>query len=401
MNTNLSKYCFALMVVFHSNSYAGFFEQLGTELQKAVANELPKSFGAENSTSGQYCDVLTNSAEINEIAKYKKRLIEEHGVKYTVDTNDLQLSNFVYRKLSSLYQRSLTEFSSKTSAQEISINKCLVKNRDSDIVYLFVNNKEEYVSLKNKIENIDKPSKSGFYNRSIIGDYSGNARAVDWVGKAQTFGLPPEWIIGWTVMLDPSLNELRKVFPQLVEPMKSALVTLDKDKNERLAREANEKKENEARAAVIAEKNKKRNDFGKTSEGKLIEFYKIFQMVQTCHEMRKDYAVQFISVSDYIDSQKRMRAIENHFKPTLKTKTTDELWRMAEVEIRGADIFSDSEKNLGLDNLRLDVITILKEQNRRSPEKAREACVEVQEAFIFATDKQLGQKGKPPISKNF
>jgi hypothetical protein len=62
-----------------------------------------------------------------------------------------------------------------------------------------------------------------------------------------------------------------------------------------------------------------------TPDGKLAEIYGYTIIIKTCIEIRQDYAIQFISPSEYEKAKNNTKRIESYLKPSLKM-STDEIW---------------------------------------------------------------------------
>ncbi len=77
----------------------------------------------------------------------------------------------------------------------------------------------------------------------------------------------------------------------------------------------------------------------KTPDGNLVWAYQHFQIIQLCHDLRKDFAVKFIGISDYNDYRIKIKSLETKLKPSLTQKNVDVLYSTAEERNRNFQPF--------------------------------------------------------------
>jgi len=100
-----------------------------------------------------------------------------------------------------------------------------------------------------------------------------------------------------------------------------------------------------------------------TADQKLQNVYMNYMLLKTCVEIRQDYIVQFVSPTEFSTAKKHTKAIEKHFKPTLKL-STDVVWNNAvkflqkNPQASGADTFKVL-RNQPLESLKADCETFV------------------------------------------
>jgi hypothetical protein len=169
-----------------------------------------------------------------------------------------------------------------------------------------------------------------------IGDYSAKSSIVRTLGSVK-FGekssTPNQWLVSWLVLLDENGQVLKNTYPEIKSQTSETLAQLDKKEKEDVeGREKARKQNADAKAKeereLQAEMDRYRT-FANSPEGKLTISYQYYQIVQTCNEIRKGYASQFINDTELSGATKKMKAIESSVKPSLKDKNTDKLWSNA------------------------------------------------------------------------
>ncbi len=153
------------------------------------------------------------------------------------------------------------------------------------------------------------------------------------------------------------------------------------------ARVAEEKAKKVAEAQAKAAKEKKAAEwkaYRTSPEGRLKYSYKFFQLVKTCHEGRKGYALQWINARDYSEYKGMMSNIERKLKHGLKGKDTDDIWAEAETSNRNHKFFGQSPA--------VDLIATIESNNRNAPAAAKQDCDVWEELFVQEAKVVLGEK---------
>ena len=81
------------------------------------------------------------------------------------------------------------------------------------------------------------------------------------------------------------------------------------------------------------------NKYLNTPDGKLVWAYQHFQIIQLCHDVRKDFALKFIGTTDYSDYRSKIKSLETKLKPSLTQKNVDILFSTAEERNRNYQPF--------------------------------------------------------------
>ena len=176
-------------------------------------------------------------------------------------------------------------------------------------------------------------------------------------------------------LFDGADEKIQTTFPKLVQTYESE-VQATTSQQERYRKDAQEKKAREEANAAIEAKRKQELDkqnaidaaFLATSDGQLTSTYQKFQVIQTCYEIRPEFAVKFVSENEYSDFRSRMKSIESKLKNSLTEKNTDKLWAMAEGRNRKYDA------SAGYGVVYLDLIEHIKTNNKTNWTAAKEDC---------------------------
>lgn len=94
--------------------------------------------------------------------------------------------------------------------------------------------------------------------------------------------------------------------------------------------------DNMDKSKKIAEEKSKNSPEGKAKS--LIEFYEYYLFVSDCYEIRKPYAVPYITSEVYADVKRNMKKIEANIKQTTPSLDTSKLWEKATLSYQNSDM---------------------------------------------------------------
>jgi hypothetical protein len=341
------------------------------------SQENPSTKSQPNTTRDKvlsgYCDRVSNADFTNKIGEiYLKSVQAGNAVvpRYAID----DLKPWVFEKFrSELNIETGTKYEPETHVSVIydTINECLKKSQDKKFINAFV------------IWNIQKDSDSFLIpsegrSKSVI-DQSMNSRQT----------------LLFAYLFDGADEKIQTTFPKLVQIYESEV-----HQQERYQKDAQEQKAREKANAAIEAKRKQELDkqsaieaaFLATSDGQLTSTYQAFQVIQTCYEIRKEFAVKFVSENEYSDFRSRMKSIESKLKNSLTEKNTDKLWAMAERRNRKYDA------SAGYGVVYLDLIERIKTKSKTNWTAAKEDCDSMIMVFRTQSNELLG---KESLKKNF
>ncbi len=138
-------------------------------------------------------------------------------------------------------------------------------------------------------------------------------------------------------------------------------------RNQQLADAKNEEEKKEKDARKRSEELKA---FNASADGQLLRSYQLFQVVQHCHDIRKGFAVQFVSLNEINELKKNMRQIEAKLKAAVNNGDTDRIWGMAEQRNRNyGQVEIDGEKIGGF-----DIFVVIENNNKSNWTLAKQDC---------------------------
>ena len=189
---------------------------------------------------------------------------------------------------------------------------------------------------------------------------------------------------------DGAEEEIMKISPNPVASFDQAAAKIAQ-RQKALAEAKKAEAEKEARA------NKSRaeaNAFAASPDGKLVRSYQHFQIVQLCHDIRKDYAIQFVNSTEMSDLKNKMKQIESKFKNLIQDGSTDRIWEQAEKNNRN---FGSTEID-GIMIRGIDLITTITNNNKANWTSAKGDCDLQVWAFREMVKDVLGNE---PLKKSF
>jgi len=360
-------------------------KDLGSIIQQGLnkptgdpANKTQIANQREKLLSG-YCDKISNSDFIRKIGEiYQKSAKADNPIAPRYKLTD---SNEFNAWISEKFQSELN-ISVGTAYQQAShvsvvydtINECLKKNHDNIFTDAFVS------------WNIKKGSE-GFYIPSA------NSK------KDSIRGSDSRQMLMFAFLFDGADEKMTALFPKLIQDYDSEVQAAinQQDIHRKYAEEKRSK--DEANAAADAKLFKEREErqklesaFLATSDGQLTSMYQKFQVIQTCFDIRKDFAIKFVSSSEFSEFKSKIKNAEAKLKNSLKEKNTDLLWANAEKRNRSFDISG----GFALGNI--DLIEHIKSNNKSNWVAAKEDCDTMAQLFRDDTNELLG---KESLKKKF
>jgi hypothetical protein len=231
-----------------------------------------------------------------------------------------------------------------------------------------------------------KPGSPITYNTSS----SFSSIELDTPSNLFLLGFMFDGFVDFLMSLEPN-NPFQKMYAELAQRKKyaeSQQAKVEKSKKEDEERAASEKKLAELLAAAKA--------YLDTPDGRLVWGYQHFQLIQVCYDLRKDFAVKFISASDHSDYRAKIRALESKLKPSLTQKNTDLLFARAEERNRRYQPFYPTieDKVNGI-----DLFKFLTESSKGSQwMEAKKSCDNISATFRQIISDNLGAE---PVKKTF
>ena len=114
-------------------------------------------------------------------------------------------------------------------------------------------------------------------------------------------------------------------------------------------------------------------------------------MLQTCNEIRKGYAIQFVNDTEFSAATKNIKAIEASLKPSLKDKNTDKLWSNAIERNKKWNPSEESSIITGLTSgFTIDLIDTIKTNNKLNWVTSQKDCSQFLVRFNGFSESVLG-----------
>jgi hypothetical protein len=169
-----------------------------------------------------------------------------------------------------------------------------------------------------------------------------------------------------------------------------------KAERERAAESQKEQREREEEYKKLESKLAAASAYMESTDGRLVRAYQHFQVINLCHDLRKDHVIKFISSADYSVYRDKIKTIESKLKPQLSQINTDSLYSQAEERNRNTQIgYPDLlEKDKGFDMLKM----ITNAAKGSDWLNAKEGCENYAAGFRKIIEKNLGTE---PVKKNF
>ncbi|PIT71213.1 hypothetical protein [Limnohabitans sp. B9-3] len=408
-----------------TNSFAqfgGLLNQLKSEVEKNLPKPsnsagLPKtqSMGKPKvMSSEEFCNKLKNSQELNEFAASAKKLATQHNLSYVFDTKDNLIANWIQGKLNPMLNiqnsGSFAGVNEFIFPSEASANECALSIRDSDLLYLMASNQNSYEKIKttlDKIAQVQSPqtvrkmdASGNIINETMqgknqpinaIGAYSGKSS----ISKGNGNGITPDWLVTWLILLDENGQILKNTYPEIKATTIERIARLERENMESKEKFANEKKQEiEANAKQEREQQaviNKYKEFRNSPDGQLIISYQYYQVLQTCNEIRKGYAIQFVNDTEFSAATKNIKAIEASLKPSLKDKNTDKLWSNAIERNKKWNPSEESSIITGLTSgFTIDLIDTIKTNNKLNWVTSQKDCSQFLVRFNGFSESVLG-----------
>jgi hypothetical protein len=415
--------------------FTNLLNQIAKELVKEVEKAVTQSDQVSSAlklptnntkviSSQEFCKRLQSSQELKEFSLLSKDLAMNFGANYVFDTKDNLISNWLLNKLKSqLEGGDRIAFNEYIRNTEYAMNQCALEIRDSDLLFMMANDGRAYEMLK---KDLDKIAMTRQPQQARQLDSSGNVVAKTQILKSEPFltiggesigqSVPDSrinsrvspswipfanWIPSWLIVLDEKEQIIKSTYPEIKasiiqniatrkQESDNAKTTYDKEQKDRASSEAAEQKEREESIARY-------NAYIGSPEGKLTYSYQRFQALQTCNEIRRGYAVQFINDEELSNAKAKIRAIESKLKPLLKDKDTNKLW--AQATKRNQEFNPTEGNSFGFDiPLKLDLIATIISNNKGNWIAAKTDCDEMFNQFNIISSEILGQSA--PM-KNF
>jgi len=356
---------------------------------------------ARTMTASDFCKKLEESSELKEFATLAKTLATKHDSGYVFETEDKLVSTWISGKLKPMLQvkqiiSSKDPLYDYIHPSEDAANECALSIRNTDLLYLMAKDQRDYEALKSELDKVAETqapqtvrkfdASGNIVNETTvqakeqriraIGHYSGGT-SVQRVLGGDDVSIAPQWLVTWLVLLDEKGEILKNVYPEIKSQTVALLEKLEKlDNKKKASAESEEKMSKEAAdrkakmdSAQQAEINKYRA-FANSPEGKLILAYQFYQVVQTCNEVRKGYAAQFVNDEEFAASTRKIKFVESTVKPALQDKNTDKLWARALTRNQKWHPTED----LGFDTGLTDVIDRIQSNNKSNFVAAQADC---------------------------
>lgn len=408
-----------LMIGSANAQLGNLFNQIVNEVQKNIPSDTLGgsslkqivSGGSGTISSQEFCEKLKNSQEMNEFAKQAKEIANTYNQQYKYDTKDGLIEKWLVGQLKPKSESDMRAQTNFIRPTEQAINECALQLRDSDLLYVFAYSADSYKALLKGIDkisaerapqearqldasgNISTSSQIPKNNKAIflVGDYSGNGSITRELGQNR---LALSWMPSFLLVMDQNGQIIKNTNPEIKTEMTQRLANL---KNERETNLANSAKEQKQRAANEAADQKERqanidryNAYISSPEGRLTYSYQRYQVLQTCNEIRKGYAVQFINDGELSKAKDKIKAIESKLKPLLNDKDTNKLWTQA---IKRNQEFNPTEGNfIGMDiPLKVDLIATITNNNKGNWIAAKSDCDAMFNQFNEMSTEILGQ----------
>jgi hypothetical protein len=189
---------------------------------------------------------------------------------------------------------------------------------------------------------------------------------------------------------DGADEEIKKVSPNPVASFNLAVDSL-KQNEKRIADNKTAAAQKEAQAIKYQAE---AAAFRASPDGQLLYSYQHFQIVQVCHDMRKELAIQFVTANEMSDFKTKIKQIENKLKGLVKDKNTDKIWKTAEENNRNwGSTEIDGKPVRGI-----DYIATITSNNKTNWISAKGDCDIQTQAFRDMIKDVLGNE---PVRKTF
>ena len=357
------------------------FKRIASNSTSVVFNEVRRLESEENKSiinANDICTRLQKSIVLGEIAVLAKKISTQHNLPYKLETNDRFFGQWLYSSVSrpvhlSFNREEINKIILRQNSIEEQINQCALSLEGSDLLYLMGNSRLEIEWLNENIREYNKKITSKTVRRI---DSSGNITLETIrtkpdnlpyiVGKGRgdgsitaTWDYSPEfghgygaikldktfWIPMWAITLDPTGKITNEKFREIKINLETELSKLDVAKKQ-LDADIEKERQTATARQIATDKNTKESEarlkaFEESPEGKLTISYQRFQIIQSCYDSRKGYAVKFVNDVEFAESKRKIKDIENKLKPLIKLKTVDNVWNDAIIRNRSGGFLAD------------------------------------------------------------
>jgi len=333
-------------------------------------------------SSAEICTKLKNSVEVKEYASFIKRLEEDHYDQRIYRTG-FETKDGLIKKWADEQLRKNGWYGDKIKELDRNIKQCIITLHNDDLIYAFLYSfSSSFAKQVNQKISIEK-NKANSLNRTLNSDgsistSSGNSNIrpeiLDNVNISRTLVV--------ILFLDNESNIFKNVYPEIKEEIKVALTNLDATlaqykKNEQDKQLASKIAE-EGEAKKIKEYLENYKIFIEKPEGKLTTGYQWFQTLQTCNEVRKGMALQFVNDNELSESKKKISTIEAKLKSELKDKDTNKLWAEALKRNQKFSPYEGTEVGAKLyaggNMMYIDLIEYIKVNNKQDWSSSQKTC---------------------------
>lgn len=205
------------------------------------------------------------------------------------------------------------------------------------------------------------------------------------------------WLMLFPTGSEEAINSANpKLISQLDDELSRRVRNIEFQNKQEASRQSEINERNQKarqKAQELEEKNKQEQIFANTPDGQLTIAYQNFQIIQLCHDLRKDFSVKFIGPTDYEDYRSKIKRIEQTLIKQTKEKDVNKLFALAERRNRTFN------PTMGQADVELDVInTITNNAKGANFLTAKQDCDFFVNMFRNNVEKTLGQES---IKKNF
>lgn len=282
------------------------------------------------SNAEEYCAALQNNELIKKyveaVAAANKAGAFDAMTGTYLDSTDGLLTSWVEKQLMSV-----------TPDDKLSVykwaNACAYKLRDTNYIYMYDVGRG---GLYERMKQYENQQKNAPAKRQI--DAQGNIIVIE-AGKEplpfliatpphDSMARTPQWAGLYALALPNGVEVMEKISSN--RPQEIADATAEHNQKRREYAEERQQAENKKMAAekLRKEEEAKKEALADTPDAKLTRGYEMFQVIEKCAEVRKGYAVVYLSDAQYLDVKNKIKQIENKLKSSIKA-STDQLWAKA------------------------------------------------------------------------
>jgi hypothetical protein len=149
---------------------------------------------------------------------------------------------------------------------------------------------------------------------------------------------------------DVSIKKIESISVAQQKSNEESRILAEESKKKNELQRIQDAKNKEEYDATVRRRIEKESNFAKTPDGQLTIAYQNFQIIQLCYDLRKDYAVKYIGITDYNEYRSKIKRIEQDLEKKTQEKNTNKLYALAEQRNRSFDPTD------GLSDIKMDVI---------------------------------------------